>query len=69
MTDEIQRSLGRIEGRLEKLDSIEQRLDSLDSRVKSLEVKGAAAGGAAGLITSVFVSVLAYNLRSIGGGN
>jgi len=64
---EIHRSLGRIEGELKQLKEIKEGMDDINGRVANLERKGAAAGAVAGVFSSVFVSVLAYNLRGIGG--
>lgn len=70
--DELSRSLGRIEATLDGI-KVEQKsqsdkLDTVESRVGSLEKRAATAGGIAGVIVSVFTSLVAYNLRGVGVG-
>jgi len=68
MTNEIQRSLGRIEGKLEaigkKLELQDDDLKKVGERVGKLEVKSATHGAIAGGIAGVGISLLIAKIKS-----
>lgn len=71
--NEINRSLGRIEGKLDDLKTLPERIDKIDERLRNVEIKAAKNGAIAGVVTGGIVAVgielVKAKIGSLFGGN
>lgn len=58
MDDDLNRSLGRIEGRLRALDTIDHRLECIETRLTTIEQRGAVNGAYAGTLMGAATSLV-----------
>lgn len=71
--NEINRALGRIEGKIDALEDLPKRIDKIDERLRNVEVKAAKNGAIAGVVTGGIVAVgielIKAKIGSMFGGN
>lgn len=71
--NEINRALGRIEGKIDALEDLPKRIDKIDERLRNVEVKAAKNGAIAGLVTggivAVGIEIVKAKIGSLFGGN
>lgn len=71
--NEINRALGRIEGKIDSLKDLPDRIDKIDERLRNVEVKAAKNGAIAGLVTggivAVGIEIVKAKIGSLFGGN
>jgi hypothetical protein len=71
--NEINRALGRIEGKIDALEDLPKRIDKIDERLRNVEVKAAKNGAIAGVVTGGIVAVgielVKAKIGSLFGGN
>lgn len=67
MSDEIIRALGRIEGQLEGIKTVQVEqgttIRSIDGRVRNVETKAAVNGAVSGGLMGIGVSILVNSIR------
>lgn len=75
MDAELQRAIGRLEGKLDAVASTQSssqasimtRLDKMDERLRSVEIKSAAYGAGGGGVVAIAITVLIEFLKSKAG--
>jgi hypothetical protein len=71
MDAELQRAIGRLEGKLDAVagsqTSIMSRLDKMDERLRAVEIKAALFGAGGGGLVAAAVTVLAEIVKSKAG--
>ncbi len=72
MSSDIQRALGRVEGKLDEVSrdvrSIDGKLDRVDGRLRAVETKTAISSSVISGVVATGVSLIAAKLRSLTGG-
>ena len=72
MSEEIHRSLGRVEGKLDEglqdIRSIESKVDRLDGRLRDVEKKTAISSSVISGVIATGISLIAAKLRAVTGG-
>ena len=72
MSEEIQRSLGRVEGKLDEMShdihAVESKVDRVDERLRAVETKTAIASSVISGTVATGISLIAAKLRAVTGG-
>lgn len=66
--EDIMYMLGEINGKLDKLDTIETKVDSMDGRLRTVETKAAIHGTVFGGLAAIGITLVREGVKSVTGG-